>query len=144
MAGNASGERELLEQPLHALFVLCDVRIDLRVGAFHVGIGDDAGTAMARTDNVDHAEVPCLDRSIQMGIDEIQARGGAPVTQQPRLYMFLTQRLLQQRVIVQINLSYREIVRRPPVGIDQFQFFLRYRISHDLSFPSVIVDSVDL
>ena len=43
MARDATRERELGEQPLHSLFVLCDVRIDLGVGPFQVGIGDDAG-----------------------------------------------------------------------------------------------------
>ena len=43
VAGNAARERELGEKTLHALFVLRDVRIDLAVGSFEIGVGDQAG-----------------------------------------------------------------------------------------------------
>ena len=42
MAGNAAGERELLEQSLHALLVLRDVRINLAVCSFEVGVRDQS------------------------------------------------------------------------------------------------------
>ena len=56
VAGNASGEAELLEQPLHAASVLADVRIDLAVGAFEIGVSHKGRAAMPRADDVDHAQ----------------------------------------------------------------------------------------
>src|SRR5881394_3900527 len=129
MAGDATRERELAEQPLHPFFVLCDVRIDLRVGSFHVSIGDDAGTAVARTYNVNHVEIPLLDRSIQMGIDEIQPRSGSPMTEQTGFNMFLLQRLFQQGIVIQVDLPHRKVVCRPPVGVDLVQLVATERRS---------------
>ena len=48
VAGDAARERELAEQPPHALLVLRDVRVDLAVGALEPGVGDEAGAAVAR------------------------------------------------------------------------------------------------
>ena len=66
-------------------FVLRDVRIDLAVGAFQVGVGHQARPAVAGPGDVDHVQVVLLDDPVQVDVDEVQARRGAPVAQQPRL-----------------------------------------------------------
>ncbi len=40
VAWNSAGERELLEEPLQARLVLADVGVNLAVGPFQVGVGD--------------------------------------------------------------------------------------------------------
>jgi hypothetical protein len=44
------------------------------------------------------------------------------MSQQPRLDVLRFKRLSQQWVIEQINLPYREIIRRAPIGIEVRQF----------------------
>ena len=43
MAGDATGEAELTEQLPQAGLIAADVWVDLRVRAFEIGLGDDAG-----------------------------------------------------------------------------------------------------
>ena len=93
VAGNAAGEAELLEQPLHSLCVLADVRIDLAVGAFEVGVGDQRRAAVPRADDVDHVQVISLDDSIEMHAQHVEARRRAPVAEQPRLDVLALERL---------------------------------------------------
>ena len=57
VAGDAAGKAELLEQPLHPLLVLRDVRIDLAVGALEVGLRHQRRAAVPGTDDVDHVQV---------------------------------------------------------------------------------------
>ena len=57
VARNAAREAELLEQPLHSLFVLADVRIHLAVRALKIRVGDERRPAVPRADNVDHVQV---------------------------------------------------------------------------------------
>jgi hypothetical protein len=40
----------------------------------------------------------------------------------PRLYVLELERLLEQRIVEQIDLSDGEIVGGPPPGVDQFEF----------------------
>ena len=129
MAGDAAGKAELLEEPLHPPLVLRDARIGLAIGSLEPGIGDHARAAMAGTGDIDHVQVARLDGPVHMHIDEIQAGGRAPMAEQPRLDVLEGQRLLQQRIVEQIDLPDREIVRRPPPGIHQAELVLRERIS---------------
>ena len=60
VAGDAAGERELREEPLHALLVLGDLRIDLAVGSFEIGVGDQRRSAVAGAGDVDRVEIVLL------------------------------------------------------------------------------------
>src|SRR5204862_230130 len=99
VARNAAGETELLEEPLHPLGILGDVWIDLAVSAFEVGVGDQRRPAVPGTDDVDHVQVIMLDDSIQMNIEHIEARRGAPMSQEARLDVLPRERLSQERVV---------------------------------------------
>jgi hypothetical protein len=55
MAGDAAGKGELLEQPLHPVLIPGDVRIDLAVGAFQVGVRHHRRPAVTRPGDIDHA-----------------------------------------------------------------------------------------
>ena len=123
MAGNASGEAELLEQPLHPFGVLADIRVDLAVGAFEVGVGNQGRAAVAWADDVDHVQVITLDDPVQMDVEHVQAGRRAPVPEQPRLDVLPLERLFQQRIVEKVDLPDREVIRGPPVSIHLTQFF---------------------
>ena len=117
VARNAAGEGELLEQPLHPVLVLRDVGIDLAVGAFQVGVRHQPRPAVARPGDVDDVQVVLLDDAVQVDVDEVQPRRRAPVAEQARLDVRQRERLLQQRIVVEINLPDRQIVRGAPIGV---------------------------
>ena len=122
VARNAAGEGELLEEPFHPGFVLADVGIDLAVAALEIGVGDQRRAAMAGTGDVDHVEIMQSDRPVQMDVDEILPRRRSPVSDHQRLDMRQRERLAQQRIRVEIDLTDREIVRGAPVGVKLPQF----------------------
>ncbi len=121
VARDATGERELLEQPQQAVLVLADVRIDLAVGALQVGVGDETGSTVPGTSDVEHAEVVLLDHPVQVGVEKVQARRGTPVAEEAGLDVLLGEGLFQEGVVVEVDLPHREIVGRAPVGIDLAQ-----------------------
>src|SRR5579859_1568978 len=112
-----AGERELFEELLHACFVLRDVRVDLAISAFEPRVGHYAGTAVARAHNVNHIQVTLLDHAVQMHIDEIEARRGPPMAEQARFHVLLLERLLKQRIVIEVDLADGEVVGRAPPGI---------------------------
>ena len=134
VARNAAGKRELLEQPLHPRFVAGDVGIDLAVGPFEIGVGDQRRAAVAGPGDEEHLEVERFDEPVEVGVDEVEAGRRAPVAEQPRLDVLLDQRLAQQRIVEEIDLADRQIVGGAPVGVDQLEFALRKRRCHRCSF----------
>src|SRR6202043_4025561 len=85
VARNATRETELFEQPLHAACVLRYVRVDLAVGPFEPGIGDDSRPAMTRAGDVDHVAAARLDDPVEMDVDKVQPRCRPPMAEQARL-----------------------------------------------------------
>ncbi len=126
VAGDPARERELPKQPPQPLLIVTDVRVDLAVGALEVGVGDESWAAVPGTGDEDRAEVPLLDRAIHVHVEEVQPRSRSPVAEQARLDLIGAQGFAQQRVVEQVDLSYREVVRGPPVRVDQAQI-----IGHD-------------
>ncbi len=121
MAGNPAGERELCEQPLQPGLVLADVRIDLAVGAFEVGIAHQRRAAVPGTGDVEHVQVILLDDPVQVHVDEVLARRRAPVPDHQGLHVRQLQRLPKQRIVVEVNLADRQVVGGPPVGVHLLQ-----------------------
>ncbi len=128
VARDSAGKGELLEEPPHALGILRDVGIDLAVRPFQVSVGDHARAAVSRSADVDHVEVVLPDEPVAVDVDEIQAGGGAPVAQQAGLDVFELQRLGEQGIVVEINLSDRQIIGRAPVSIQAADFVLRQQV----------------
>ena len=81
------------------------------------------GPAVAGAGDVDDVQIVLLDQPIEMNIDEIQPGRRAPVAEQARLDVFDFQRLVQQRIRVEIYLPHGEVVRGTPVGVHLAQFF---------------------
>jgi hypothetical protein len=90
-------------------------------GALEVGVGHHGRAAVARADDEDRVEVVSSDRAVEVDVDEVEPGSRAPVAEQPRLDVLEPQRLAQQRVVQQVDLSDREVVRRPPVGVDAIE-----------------------
>src|SRR6516162_7388697 len=105
MARDTPREGELGEQAFHALFVGRNVRIYFAVRPLEVGVRDQTGTAVPGAGNVDHVEIVLFDHAVEVNVDEIQTRCGPPVPEQPRLNVFLGERLPKQRVVVEIDLT---------------------------------------
>ena len=118
VAWDSAGKRELGEEPLHPVLVLRDVRIDLAVGSFEIGVGDQPRTAVAGAGDIDHVEIELLDQAVQVRVDEIEA-GVVPQWPSSRGLMCSFSSGPQQRVVEQVDLADRQIVGGAPIGVDQ-------------------------
>jgi hypothetical protein len=85
---------------------------------------------MTGTSDVDHVQVVLVDHPVQVDVDEVQTGRRAPMAQEPRLDVLLGQRLLEQRVVVEIDLADRQVVGGAPVRVDQRPFLVRQRVRH--------------
>ena len=116
-----------LEQLLHAVLVPGDVGIDLGIAAVQPVLGHHGVAAVAGAGEIDHVQVAALDDPVQMGIDEVLARAGAPVAHDGLLEVALAQRTLQQRVVQQIQLACGQVIGGAPVGVDLIELLLVQR-----------------
>ncbi len=121
VARNTAGEGELAKQLSQAIRITRHVRIDFRVGAFEIGVGDHAGAAMAGAADIDDVEIESADRAIEVGIDEVEPRRGSPMPEQPRLGVVGLEPLFEQRIVEEIDLANGEIIGGAPVAVEQFQ-----------------------
>ena len=131
MAGDAARKRELPEEPLHAGLVQADIGIDLAVGSLEVRVGHHSRAAMARPGHVYSVEVAGSDDAVHVRVDEVEARSRPPVAEEARLDVLGAQRLAQQGIVEQVDLTDREVVRRSPVGVDPGQILVRQRTPQD-------------
>jgi hypothetical protein len=123
MTRNAAWKRELPEQPPQPLFVAADMRINLAVRPFQIGVSNQRRPAVTGADDVDHVQFIALDDAIEMNIQHIQAWRRAPMPEQSRLDVLAFQRLLQERIIKQVDLADGEVIGGAPVGVHLPQFF---------------------
>src|SRR5262249_56048318 len=107
------GERDGGEEALQPLLVGRDFRINFTVGSLEVGIRDQAGPAVPRARDVDHVEVVLVNNSVEVNVDEVQAWRRPPVAEEPWLDVILCERLLEQRVVVEIDLADGKVIGRP-------------------------------
>jgi len=84
-------------------------------------VRDQRGAAVSGADDVDHVEVVALDDPVEVDAEHVQARRRAPVAEQPRLDVLPLERLLQERVVQQVDLPDRQVVRGPPPQVDLLQ-----------------------
>ena len=119
VAGDAAREGELAEQLAQSLLAVADVRVELAVRPLEVGVGDVRRPAVARPGDEDRIEVARPDRPVQVRVDEVEARHRAEVAEQPGLHVLRLQRLAQERVVEQVDLADRQVVRRPPVRVEE-------------------------
>ena len=83
----------------------------------------DRRAAVTGAGDVNHVEVVFFDDPVQMHVNEVLARGCAPVSQQHMLHIREHQRPFQQRIVVKINLADRQVVGGAPVGVHLVEQF---------------------
>jgi hypothetical protein len=105
------------EEPLDAVGVLFDVGINLRVGAFKICVGHNAGSAVAGADDVDHVQAALADEAVPVNIEKIEAGRGAPVAQKPRLHIVKRQGAFEHGIVFKVDLAHGKIIGRAPVGV---------------------------
>src|SRR5262245_15497260 len=71
---------------------------------------------MARSDYQHHVDVVFVDQSVEMHVNEIHARRCPPVTEETRLDVVRSQRLSEQRILLKIDLTDRQVIRCVPVA----------------------------
>jgi len=64
VARDPSWKGKLFEEFAETFFGLRNVRIDLALGSFKIGVGNEAGTAMSGTSDVNDIEIVKLDEAI--------------------------------------------------------------------------------
>ena len=127
VARDAAGRRELAEEPGQPGRVLRHVGVDLGVGALEVHVGHDRGPTVPGPGQVDHVRVGLAHQTVEVRVDERQARRGAPVAEQPGLDVRGRERLPQQRVVAEIDLADGQVVRGPPVRVEESDLLGRHR-----------------
>jgi hypothetical protein len=77
---------------------------------------------VARTGQEDRVDVVVPDDPVEMRVDEVEARCGAPMPQQSRLHVVGNQVTLQKCVVQQVDLPNGQVVRGAPPGVDVVEF----------------------
>ena len=144
VARHPAGEGEPPEQLAQARTVLRHTRPDLAVAALQPGVGQPGRAAVARADDQEHVLVPLADGPVQVGPDEVQARGGAPVAKKPRLDVIRFERLGQQRIGEQVDLAGGQVVGGAPVPVQRGQLGISQRSGNGGGHRSPRSIAVDL
>jgi len=114
VAGDAAGGGELPEQPLDAVGVPGDLWVDLAVGALEVGVGDERRSAVTWSRDVEPVAAGAADEPVQHGVDHRQAGARAPVSEEARLDVLDVERLAQEGVVLEVDLTDCEVVGGSP------------------------------
>ena len=80
---------------------------------------------MSRTSDVNDICIMLSDDPIQMNVDEILSWRSSPVPEQPWLDLFCLERLSQEGILEEIDLTDAEIIRRSPVAVHLAEHFGR-------------------
>ncbi|MCY1234206.1 hypothetical protein D9M72_467800 [compost metagenome] len=121
VAGDAARVGELPEQLRKPRFIVAHVAVDLRVGALQPSIGHYRGTAVAGPGDEQHLLPVPPDDPVEVGVDEVEPGGGAPVAQEPGLGVLRAERFAQQRVGAEVDLAHGQVVGRPPPAVHETQ-----------------------
>ena len=114
-------EGELTAELAQPLLVLRHARIELAVRALEVRVRDQSGPTVPGPRDVDRAQVAGSDRPVQVRVDQVETGRRPEVAEQAGLHVLRSERLAQERVVEQIDLPDREVVRSPPVRVEQPQ-----------------------
>src|SRR5215471_13466050 len=98
MAGDSTGEGELLEQFSNPFFILLHVCIKLAIGAFQVGVRDHGRPPVTGAANIDHVQVIFPDETVEMDINKVQSRTCTPMSRQPWFDVLELEWLAQQGI----------------------------------------------
>ena len=117
VARHTAGRGKLAEQNAYPGFVLRNVGMHFAVRPLQVRAGIQRRSAVPGPGDIDGVQLVFVDQPVDVHVDETEPGRGAPVSQQPRLDVLHLQRIAQQRVLAQINLSNRQVVSGAPVAV---------------------------
>src|SRR6185437_7293818 len=103
VARDATRERELLEQPLHACGIAWHRRVELAIAALQPGVGHQRRTTVPGADDRNHVQVASQNHPVQVRVDEIQSRRRTPMAEQAWFDMVQSQGLGEERVVEEID-----------------------------------------
>ena len=121
MGSDPAGEGELFVEFRQAFQILGDVRIDFRIGTVQIGVRNHDLATMSRSFDVEHVQVIFVDDAVQVGIDEILSGDGSPVADWMEFHISRLDRALQQRIVLQVQLSHGDEIGGAPEGIHLVQ-----------------------
>ena len=110
MRADVAGDGELLEEAVEAGFVLTHFRIDVGGGAFEVDGAEDAGGSVAGAGEEDNVLIEQFDGAVEVGVDEGEAGGGAPVAEEAVFDVFRFERLFEERIVLKVDHAQGEVV----------------------------------
>jgi len=82
---------------------------------------------MSRTSDVNDICIMLFDEAVQVNINKILSRRSSPVSEQPWFDLFGLERLSQQGILEEIDLTDAEIIRGSPVAVHLAEHFGRQR-----------------
>ena len=95
VARDPARERELAEQLPQAVLAVTDRRVDLGIRSFEVRVRNEPRTTVTGPRHVDRIQVTFADGAVEVGVNEIEPRRGAEMSEQPRLDVLGPERLAQ-------------------------------------------------
>lgn len=118
VTGNAIGPGELPKQLAQAIAIALYVRKSLGIRTFKISARHQTRPAMAWAGDQYHVQIILADEPIEMGVYEVQSRRRTPMAQQARLDVIELEGLFEKRIVLQIDLSDRQIICRSPIPVD--------------------------
>ena len=117
MAGNSAGSGEFAKEAPDARSILGDFLVDGRIGPLQVGICVEGGPSVSRAGDIEHLSLLSVDQAIEMHVDEAESRGSSPMSEQTRLDVLFQERFAEKGILLKINLTDGEKIRRLPVAV---------------------------
>lgn len=109
--------RELAEEKPHAVLIARNLRVNLSVRSFEIGVRIERWSAVSRARYVDDVGVTLFDEPVQMDVDEVLSGRRTPVAEQSRLDLVGGKGLAQKRVFEEVDLTDTQIIRGAPITI---------------------------
>jgi hypothetical protein len=66
----------------------------------------------------DDVQIPLRDCAVEVCVDEVEARGRAPMAEQAWFHVLGRQRLSEQRIVEQVDPTDRKVIGSTPVSVD--------------------------
>src|SRR5580704_12641864 len=98
---------------------------------------------MSRSGDVNDICIMLFDEPIQMNVNEILSRRSSPVPKQPWFDLLCLERLSQQGILEEVDLTDAEIIRGSPVAVDLVEHVWRQRPRRFRRFGGVLAVGSD-
>ncbi len=127
VARHTARRRELPEEAPHPPPVLCDLVVYLGVRAFEPHVREHRRTAVTGPGDEQHRTAAVADQTVEVHVEQIQAGRRPPVAEEPRLDVLGRERLGEQRIVLEVDLADRQVVRGAPGDVHQTEIAIGKR-----------------